>query len=233
MNEHASPSIIKVTGKGIVKRSAEVAEFLIEIEESGDDPAELMRRVVARNNRVVEMLRQELSDEEIIARGTMIRRHERSWWSHEDDADVEPEPAFDGASEIWVRTEKLDIVGVLMSRAMAAGASAVSKPAFGVKDPDSMTIEAISRAAQAARMRAETASEALGLTLGRPTKIESHTEGSGWGGDDSALFVGSARALSLGGPSDDWDIEGPTIIPPEQVLTQYVSATFEVLGPAE
>jgi len=83
--------------------------------------------------------------------------------------------AYRASTSVRVKVRDLAAVGQAISAASDAGATEINGPAFTLDDDTEATTEAISRAVENARMRAEAMARAGGKTLGE-VRVMSETE---------------------------------------------------------
>jgi uncharacterized protein YggE len=175
-----SPEGITVVGTGSAKAAPDKAGWSFGVRTDADTAEAAMRQNAQKARRVIDALKGGGVD------GDDLRTEAVSLYPRTDEMGT----GIIGytASNSIHATVSLDRVGRLVDTAVAAGANEVSGPNLTVSDTDEQYRDAVAKALDDARAKAEALANSAGLTLGDPIVI---VEG---GGGPGPVFNGRALA---------------------------------------
>jgi uncharacterized protein YggE len=163
---------IRASGEGKVAVKPDVARVTTGVQATGKDLAKTTADAAARVRRILdELARLGLAEKDL-----QTTRHdvqvERPW----DNGRPGPITGYTVSDEIRVTVRDLSKLPQVLERVIAVGSNVLQGLSFERDDPAPAQAEALARAVQAARTKAEAMARAAGVTLGEPLAIE---EGGG------------------------------------------------------
>jgi uncharacterized protein YggE len=159
--------VVVTTGEAVVKRAADEAFVVVAAENRAKSPAEAQKATAAAMTGVLQALKR------VGLAGEAVRTLQ-----------YELQPEFDYAggrqtlrgyvarNSVEVRVEPIERVGEIVDLAVQSGAATVTNLRFDVKGREALEQEALAKAVQAARGRADAAAKGAGRTIERIVKIE-------------------------------------------------------------
>jgi uncharacterized protein YggE len=178
---------ITVTGMHVERVSPDAAEWSFGVQARGATARGALRAAAGRSRAVVAALR---------AAGVArqdIQTESVSLYPHLDEATGEV-AGFQAASSVRVVVRSLGRVGTVVDAATRAGANEVFGPHLTTSNRDALYRQALERAFDDARVKAEALARATGLSLGRPVGV---VEGVVPGGGDYPLMARGEAAAAM------------------------------------
>jgi uncharacterized protein YggE len=158
----SSPDTITVLGEATVESAPDQAAVTLAVESDGDNPAAAMNKNATVVADVVERLKSEgVKDSEIET--TNVSLYAVRTYT---DTGEEKLTGYRATNSVVVTVSDASKVGKLLSAAIEAGANSVSGPVWQLSDDDAAVAEALKKAAQNARQKAEALADSLGVDLG-------------------------------------------------------------------
>ncbi len=153
---------ISVIGNATVKSAPDEAVLTLAVESDGKDPAAAMNKNASSVSEVVERVKREGVKEEDIKTANVSVYAIRTY----TETGQEKLTGYRAMNSILVTVSDPKLVGKLLSAAIEAGANNVSGPVWQLSDDTKVVAEALKKAAQNARQKAETLADSLGVDLG-------------------------------------------------------------------
>jgi uncharacterized protein YggE len=158
----SSPDTITVLGEATVKSAPDQAAVTLAVESDGNDPAAAMNKNATAVAHVLERLKSEgVKDSEIET--TNVSLYAVRTYT---DTGEEKLTGYRATNSVVVTVSDAGKVGKLLSAAIEAGANSVSGPVWRLSDDASAVAEALKKAAQDARQKAQALADSLGVDLG-------------------------------------------------------------------
>lgn len=203
-----------VTGRAEVKADPDTAWFHVAVETRGKTVEEAR----AANAHAMDNVRERLltigaAPSDLATKGFNV--HPEWFYNPEDGSRTLT--GYRVIHNLEVTVHELQQLGAWLDAAMAQGANRVSGPTFGLKNPQELEAEALSRAVQQAREKAEVIARASGVFL----KGISHIS------EQVALPPGGAVRAAFA-TMDAAESVATSISPGEISVTATVSMTFEI-----
>jgi len=159
---------LHASGEGRVSIKPDVARVTTGIQATGKDLARTTTDASARMRRVLDALGQlGIADKDV-----QTTRHdvqvERPW----DNGRPGPITGYTVSDEVRVTVRDLAKLPQVLERVLSAGSNMLQGLTFEKDDPSPAELEALSRAIEAARAKAEVMAKAAGVTLGEPILVE-------------------------------------------------------------
>jgi uncharacterized protein len=199
------PPGITVTGTESVEAAPDVAEWLFGVQTSATTARAALSANAKRMRRVVAALRAAG-----VARADIRTEYVSLYPDVRESGNV---AGYFASASVHAVAPRLGRSGAVVDAAVRAGASEVSGPTLTRSDRDDLHREALNRAYDAARAKAESLARKLGVSLGAPTAV---VEG-GLGGPEP-LYAERTAALAS-------DV---TIEPGTTDITATVTVTFAI-----
>jgi uncharacterized protein YggE len=211
------PSSLPVTGKGEILIMPDIASFNFSIIESGANVGEAQKKATAKNNDIIEYLKEKgLEPRDIKTTGyNAYPKYEYVAASGEQNL-----IGYEVNQTVTVKVRDADMAGDLLSEVGNRGVSNVSGLTFTVDDEDTLKRQARDQAIEDAKEQAVKLSEQLGVRLG---KIIGYYELENPGypypmHEDASMMKSSVAPQAL----------PPQIERGEQTIRAQVSVTFEI-----
>jgi uncharacterized protein YggE len=153
---------ITVIGNATVKSAPDEAVLTLAVESDGKDPAAAMNRNASSVSDVIERVKREGVKEEDIKTANVSVYAIRTY----TDTGQEKLTGYRAMNSILVTVSDAKLVGKVLSAAIEAGANNVSGPVWQLSDDTKVVAEALKKAAQNARQKAEALADSLGVDLG-------------------------------------------------------------------
>jgi uncharacterized protein YggE len=193
---------ITVTGVGTIEAVPDEAEFSLGVTTKG----RTARLALGENSERMQRLLAALKAAGVAARDLQTQDVSVS-------PDYRPNEGYTASNSVSVRIRDLDRAGEILDTASRAGATNVYGPSLTRADRDGFEQNALERAVDNARKRAEALGRAAGVDVGTVTSITETTEGG---------YAYSDR-LALRAPATDAPIEKGT-----EEITASVTVTFAI-----
>jgi uncharacterized protein YggE len=158
----SSPDTITVVGEATVKSAPDEAVLTLAVESDGKDPATAMNRNSAAVSDVVERIKREGAKDDDIETANVSVYAIRTY----TETGQEKLAGYRATNSILVTVPDAKQVGKVLSAAIDAGANSVSGPVWQLSDDTKAVAEALKKAAQNARQKAEVLADSLGVDLG-------------------------------------------------------------------
>jgi uncharacterized protein YggE len=158
----ASPDTITVVGEGKVESAPDEAVLTLAVESDGKDPAAAMNKNSAAVKAVVKRLKEEGVDEADIETANVSVYAVRTY----SDTGEEKLIGYRASNSVEVTLPDADRVGKVLSAAIEAGANSVSGPVWRLSDDTEAVAQALKKAVENAKARAEVLAQAQGVDLG-------------------------------------------------------------------
>ncbi|HEX2110038.1 MAG TPA: SIMPL domain-containing protein [Gaiellaceae bacterium] len=179
---------ITVTGTHVVRAAPDAAEWSFGVRARAASARAALRAAAARSRTILAALRAAG-----VARDD-IQTESVSLYPHLDEGTGELD-GFQAASSVRVVVRSLGRVGAVVDAATRAGANEVFGPELTTSNRDALYRQALERAYDDARAKADMLARTTGLSLGRPLAV---VEGAGRGdGDDPLVARAEAAAMDL------------------------------------
>ena len=126
-----------------------------------------------------------------------------------------------------VKVRDMDVLGSLISEAVAAGASDVSGPEYSIEDDSEAYLQALGMAVESAGAKARAIAAGAGVRL---TNLPISIDENG-GADSAVVYDNTNRTLkpqATAAPAEDALTEAQTVMPTIKV-TATVDATYQIM----
>ena len=192
-------STVRVTGTGTVSIKPDIAEVGFTVRAQEKDVSEAQQNNAKLMEAVLEVIK---------ARGI---------------AEEDIETGYLNINEV----RDMDVLGSLISEAVAAGASDVSGPEYSIEDDSEAYLQALGMAVESAGAKARAIAAGAGVRLTNlPISIDEN------GGADSAVVYDDTnrtlKAQAAAEPAEDALTEAQTVMPTIKV-TAMVDATYQIM----
>jgi uncharacterized protein YggE len=158
----SSPDTITVVGEATVKSAPDEAVLTLAVESDGKDPAAAMNSNSSSVSDVVKRVKQEGVKDENIETANVSVYAIRTY----TETGQEKLTGYRATNSIHVTVSDAKQVGKILSAAIEEGANNVSGPVWQLSDDTKVVGEALKKAAQNARQKAEVLADSLGVDLG-------------------------------------------------------------------
>ena len=158
----SSSDTITVVGEATVKSSPDEAVLSVAVESDGKDPAAAMNKNSAAVTDVLERIKREGVDDKDIETANVTVYAIRTYTNDGQ----EKLTGYRATNTVRVTLADATKVGTVFSAAIEAGANNVSGPVWRLSDNTKAVAEALKKATQNARQKAEALAEASGVDLG-------------------------------------------------------------------
>jgi uncharacterized protein YggE len=158
----SSPNTITVVGDATVKSAPDEAVLTLSVESDGKDPATAMNRNSSSVSAVIERVKREGVKDEDLETANVSVYAVRTY----TETGQEKLIGYRATNSILVTVSDAKQVGKILSVAIEAGANSVSGPVWQLSDDTKVVAEALKKAAQNAKQKAEALADSLGVDLG-------------------------------------------------------------------
>jgi uncharacterized protein len=202
---------IEVDGHGEMRTAPDVADLDLAIDTQAKTAEQAATSNAALASKVIDALKSKLGDKGKITTGgyTLNPRYD-------DRPNVKPTIiGYEASNSVTVHTGALDLVGVLIDSAIAAGANRVNSLNFSIQDDTKARSEAIASATRDARAQADALASALNVKLGKVLKATTVAQ-------QRPIPIMAGRAMAMAAK-----VETP-VEPGEVTVPATVSLTYEI-----
>jgi uncharacterized protein YggE len=162
---------ITVTGTGSVKGAPDRADFSFGVETQGESSAQALGKNGEAVQKVIDALKQAgIADGDIQTQQVSV--------SPRYSSDGQKIVGYTAVNSVAAKVRDLAKAGAVVEAAVGAGANQVYGPTFSISDQSELYADAMMKALEDARAKAETIAKAAGVSLGAVTAI---VEGSSFG----------------------------------------------------
>lgn len=158
-----SPNTITVVGDATVSSAPDEAVLTLTVETDGDDPGAVMNQNAEVVTAVIDRLKREDVDETEIETANVSVYPIRTY---HPETGKETLVGYRCQNSIRVTLTEADEVGRVLSAAVEAGANIASGPVWKLSDDTEAATEALRKATENARAKAEALADAQGVELG-------------------------------------------------------------------
>lgn len=164
-HERDNRRTLAVTGRGEVNANANLALVYFAVETTAESAAAAVEQNAQRSTKVAGALKERLGAEDKLK---TLRYSLQPRYDHTKHDPGEPKIlGYIVSNEVQVETHDVDGVGKLIDAAITAGANRVSNLTFTLSDRNEVVLQALEEAGKEAKLQAEAAARALGVTLKR------------------------------------------------------------------
>lgn len=203
---------VEVSGYAEVTTKPETVEIGISVGFRRGTPHEAEELTARTTGKVLAELREiGVEEDEIKTR----RFHIRPVYEWEKDSRVFK--GYEGSNELKIETTKLHLLGSILTSVVKAGAKEIRYVSFGCRDRKALELNALEKAAENARLRAEAIAAGLGMKVGPIVRIS----------DKCRSYPGN-YVLAEASPAYK-TAEANVIIPEDIKETAQVDAVFEIV----
>ena len=212
-------STVRVTGTGTVSIKPDIAEVGFTVRAQEQDVSDAQQQ----NAKLMEAV--------IKARGIAEEDIETGYLNINEVRDYSKNTSKVVGYEVYhtvnVKVRDMDVLGSLISEAVAAGASDVSGPEYSIEDDSEAYLQALGMAVESAGAKARAIAAGAGVRLTNlPISIDEN------GGADSAVVYDDTnrtlKAQAAAEPAEDALTEAQTVMPTIKV-TATVDATYQIM----
>ncbi len=165
--EESGPPSILVRGKAEISAPPDVARFRVEIKSEDQDAKNAAKDNALRSKSVSKALAKALGSHGTISTASYAVSP-RYRWNEGQQILI----GYQVRNSLQVEASDLERVGALADAALAAGADAIAAMTFTMKDPTSLSAEALALAATRAKEKADAIAASLGLEVVRILRVE-------------------------------------------------------------
>lgn len=167
---------VAVTGSGVAYGAPDLAVIDLGVDVADESVEVALQQANRDMNALIEALRAaDVAAEDIRTVAFNVWREERF-----DREGVLAAPQFRVQNSVEVTVRDLDALGVLLSRAVEAGASSIGGIRFSIGDPAALETAAREQAMRAAADKAGQLASLAGVTLGAPLSIDETLAAPSW-----------------------------------------------------
>ena len=207
-------SKITVNGNGEVRISADTAVISLGVSARDKDVLKAQQQV----NETIAAVRKALIGQGI-KEENINTEFINIYASYDYQNDLEQLAAYNASSTLAIKVTDMESVGMLIDAAFAAGANTLNGINFSASDTEEATSEAMKKAVEDAKMKAEILAQASGLKV---TGIELISEGGVYSYENS---VGNVYAKGRGFAESAAD-SGTVVQAAKLIVSATVSITF-------
>lgn len=161
------PRTLSINANATVERAPDQATLLLAVESEAGNAQQAATANATKMDRLMAALRQ-LNIPAAKIRTVSYQLQPQ----YAQDRGEQPRIAsYRAMNQVQVVLDAVDRVGPTIDAALNAGANRIAGLSFGMKDPQSARLEALSKAVEKARAEAEVIARAAGQTLGEPLSI--------------------------------------------------------------
>ena len=207
-------STVRVTGTGTVSIKPDIAEVGFTVRAQEKDVSDAQQQNAKLMEAVLEVIKARGIAEEDIETGYLNINEVRDY-------------SYEVYHTVNVKVRDMDVLGSLISEAVAAGASDVSGPEYSIEDDSEAYLQALGMAVESAGAKARAIAAGAGVRLTNlPISIDEN------GGADSAVVYDDTnrtlKAQAAAEPAEDALTEAQTVMPTIKV-TATVDATYQIM----
>lgn len=215
-------STVRVTGTGSVSIKPDIARVGFTVRAQEKDVSEAQQQNAALMEAVLEVINAKSIAEEDVETGYL--NINEVWDYSKNPSKI---VGYEVYYTVTVTVRDMDILGSLISEAVAAGASDVSGPEYSVEDDSEAYLQALGMAVESAGAKAKAIAAGAGVRLANlPISIDEN------GGTNSAVVYEEARDNSMekamAAADADALAETQTVTPTIKV-TATVDATYQIM----
>ena len=213
-------STVRVTGTGTVSIKPDIAEVGFTVRAQEKDVSEAQQNNAKLMEAVLEVIKARGIAEEDIETGYLNINEVRDYSKNTSKV-----VGYEVYHTVNVKVRDMDVLGSLISEAVAAGASDVSGPEYSIEDDSEAYLQALGMAVESAGAKARAIAAGVRLT-NLPISIDEN------GGADSAVVYDDTnrtlKAQATAAPAEDALTEAQTVMPTIKV-TATVDATYQIM----
>ena len=211
-------STVRVTGTGTVSIKPDIAEVGFTVRAQEKDVSDAQQQNAKLMEAVLEVIK---------ARGIAEEDIETGYLNINEVRDYSKVVGYEVYHTVNVKVRDMDVLGSLISEAVAAGASDVSGPEYSIEDDSEAYLQALGMAVESAGAKARAIAAGAGVRLTNlPISIDEN------GGADSAVVYDDTnrtlKAQAAAEPAEDALTEAQTVMPTIKV-TATVDATYQIM----
>ena len=160
---------VKASGEATIRAQPDEAEISLGVETQAADAKTAVTQNAAQSNHMISAIRQVLGNA-----GEIETREYAITPEYKYQPDKAPVlTGYRANHTVAVRTHELALVGKILDTATAAGANKIQGIAFTLRNDEALRAQALSKAAQTARVNAEAIASGLNLHVVRVLEAES------------------------------------------------------------
>ncbi len=160
---------VKASGEATIRAQPDEAEISLGVETQAADAKTAVTQNAAQSNHMISAIRQVLGNA-----GEIETREYAITPEYKYQPDKAPVlTGYRANHTVAVRTHELALVGKILDTATAAGANKIEGIAFTLRNDEALRAQALSKAAQTARVNAEAIASGLNLHVVRVLEAES------------------------------------------------------------
>lgn len=221
----AGPSVIEVSGEGIIDAAPDQAKLLLAVITEGRDSSQAQRENSSRSEQLIKTLRAKGIAENDI-------KTQNYYLSPKYSQPPQPLPGSSGSSEppqiagyevhhtIQVKVHNIDLVGQIMDAAIKNGANQISNVSFSVSNSLEYKKKALQEAVAGAKIKADVLAAALGKSI---SGVQS-ASGS-WNEDNVGTFY-SRDMAALAGSGGNEKEQAALVNPGLVQIRAHASVTY-------
>ena len=215
-------STVRVTGTGTVSIKPDIAEVGFTVRAQEKDVSEAQQQNAKLMEAVLEVIKTRGIAEEDIETGYLNINEVRDYSKNTSKV-----VGYEVYHTVNVKVRDMDVLGSLISEAVAAGASDVSGPEYSIEDDSEAYLQALGMAVESAGAKARAIAAGAGVRLTNlPISIDEN------GGADSAVVYDNTnktlKPQATAAPAEDALTEAQTVMPTIKV-TATVDATYQIM----
>ncbi len=215
-------STVKVTGTGTVSIKPDIAKVGFTVRAQEKDVSDAQQQNAKLMEAVLEVIKAKGIAEEDIETGYLNINEVRDYSKNTSKV-----VGYEVYYTVNVTVRDMDVLGSLISEAVAAGASDVSGPEYSIEDDSEAYLQALGMAVESAGAKAKAIAGGAGVRLANlPISIDEN------GGANSAVVYNETRGktMEVAAPAEDAVAlaETQTVMPTIKV-TATVDATYQIM----
>lgn len=218
--EPAEPDTVSVGARGMVEIEPDIAILTLGTRSKGATTKEALDLLSERTGRVLQALRSAgFSDDELSTENVRLDRACIARCRSKTDRQF----GYRGSAAVRLETRSIDRIGEAIDIGIGAGANSIRGVRFDVEDKTAAVNQALQKAMNVARSKAETLAASGERTLGAAIRIiEGEAREPRAFAFDSAYLAGAAAGTSdSGSTSNPFPIEPPTLEATARVDVTY------------
>lgn len=166
--QDAIPRTVSVSGEGIYQVEPDMAVVRFGVVTRANDPEAAREQNASASSEAMNAVR-ELGIEERKIRMESLRL--QPWREYNDETRRWEERGFEAVREVVVTVNDLTLLPELVTRVVQRGANRLNQVSYEIENRDAARNEALTRAVQVARQKAELMTSVLGVSLGSVRSI--------------------------------------------------------------